>query len=177
MKICPNCATSLPDFVNVCTKCKFNLASAPLPRPPAGPAPSAQTSSPPSRVSSASPASHQSNQEHVSSSSEASLRLDAPPKNKKFVIYAAVGIIVLAVLGWLGSSKSDSDGNKPIKDQANAQAAKAKSPSSAARPAAPDVNQIMRDAANKPSNNSTPNRAKDVKNSEGANANKPWYQQ
>jgi len=176
MKTCPNCATSLPDFVNVCTKCKFNLASPPPPKPPVSPAPSAQISSPPPRVASVS-VSGQGSQDRVSSSSEASSSVDLPPKKNKFAIYAGGGVVALVILGWFGQSKTGSDESKPIKEQAALESANTKSTSSAAKQVAPDINQIMRDAANKPTNNSTPNRPKDANNSEGTNANKPWYQQ
>ena len=176
MKTCPNCATSLPDFVNTCTKCKFNLSSSAPPKPPISPTPSAQISSPPSRITSAS-ISGQTNQDRVSSPAETGAREESSPKKKKFAIYAVGGIVVLAVLGWLGSGKPNSEGDKPIKEKSVGESAKSKPAQSAPKPAAPDVNQIMRDAANKPANNATPNRAKDVRNADGANANKPWYQQ
>jgi len=132
MKTCQNCGTSLPDFVNVCTKCKFNLASPPPVKPPAPPAPSAQTSTPPApRVPPAAPAPADNGTSNAANINSAAANVVAPKKNK-MAIYIGVAVLVLVILGWIGANKSGSDEAKLAKEQAAAEVAKAKAEASQA---------------------------------------------
>jgi len=135
MKTCPNCAASLPDFVNVCTKCKFNLDSPPPAKPPVRPAPAPQASPPP--VASFTAPSHPTNSNHheqdYSSKDRATTSAAPAPKKNNLAIYAVVGVLVLVVIGWLVSSKSGSDETKLVKEQAAAEIARAKAEASDAQ--------------------------------------------
>ena len=128
MKTCQNCGTSLPDFVNVCTKCKFNLASPPPIKPPASPAPSAQANTPPApRVTPATPTPADNRNSNTASTSTTSATVNTvAPKKNKMAIYIGVAVLVLVILGWIGANKSGSDEAKLAKEQAAVEVAKAK---------------------------------------------------
>jgi len=129
MKTCQNCGTSLPDFVNVCTKCKFNLASPP-PVKPAAPPPSAQATPPTPRAATPTPPPV----EPVSTPSfSSSSTVATPPKKNKMAMYIGIGVLVIIVLAWIGSNKSGSDEAKLAKEQAAAEIAKAKAEASEAQ--------------------------------------------
>lgn len=134
MKTCPNCAASLPDFVNVCTKCKFNLASAPPPKPPVRPAPAPQASVPAASIAPPTKPTPSNHHEHDRSNREReTAAVTPPPKKNNVAVYAVVGILVLVVIGWFVSSKSGSDETKLVKEQAAAEIAKAKAEASEAQ--------------------------------------------
>ena len=132
MKTCPNCQTSLPDFLNICTKCKFNLASPPPVKPAASSAPPAPASSSapprvvptPSRVTPSSSSAPNAPESHRVEPPKETL-VSAPQKSNK-TMYIVGGVIVLIVVAWLALGRSGSDEARLAKEQAAIEVAKAK---------------------------------------------------
>ena len=139
MKTCPNCQSSLPDFLNICTKCKFNLASPPPVKPAASsapPAPTPSASSVPPRVNPVPPRVTPS----PSSSNAAENRRSEPPRETSVstpqksskTMYIVGGVVAVIVVGWLAFGRSGSDEARLAKEQAAAEVAKAKAEASEA---------------------------------------------
>jgi|GEM_PF-2494546 len=169
MKTCPSCSTSLPDFVNICTKCKFNLASPPPPVKP-----SAAPSSPPPapaapRVPPRPPVTnHSAETARVEPPKQAQSTEVAPKKSKK-MMYFGIAVLVLLALSWLGSGDSGPDKAKVVKEQAAAEVAKAKAEASEAREQAQkaqaQADQLKQQAAaiqNAPTQTESPDQVSDL---------------
>ena len=190
MKTCPNCQTSLPDFLNICTKCKFNLASPPPVKPVASsapPAPSSSSTPPrvvptPSRVTPSSSSAPNAPENHRVEPPKETL-VSAPQKSNK-TMYIVGGVIVLIAVAWLGLGRSGSDEARLAKEQAATEVAKAKAEASEAqqqaKKARAEAASIQRQnaEANKPAVNPSPKQPIEPRNTnQPINTNKPWYQQ
>lgn len=132
MKTCPSCSTSLPDFVNICTKCKYNFASPPPVKPSVAPSTPAPIPAAP-RVPPKPPVTNQSAETmRVEPTKQTQSTVGAPKKSKK-LMYFGIAVVILLVLSWLGSGDSNTDSAKLAKEQAAAEVAKARAEASEAR--------------------------------------------
>jgi tetratricopeptide (TPR) repeat protein len=133
MKTCPSCSTSLPDFVNVCTKCKYNFASPPPPvKPTVTPSAPAPTPAAP-RVPPRPPVTNQATETTRVEPPKQTQSTEVAPEKSKKMMYFGIAVVVLLALSWLGSSDSDTDSAKLAKEQAAAEVAKARAEASEAR--------------------------------------------
>ena len=196
MKTCPNCQSSLPDFLNICTKCKFNLASPPPVKPAASsapPAPTPSASSVPPRVNPVPPRVTPS----PSSSNAAENRRSEPPRETSVstpqksskTMYIVGGVVAVIVVGWLAFGRSGSDEARLAKEQAAAEVAKAKAEASEAhqqaQKAQAEAARIQQQNAqvNAPATNPSvvsppPKQSIEPRNTNPpVSTNKPWYQQ
>jgi predicted Zn-dependent protease len=138
MKICPSCKATLPDFLTVCSKCKFE-------QPPIPQKPQVQPPAPNPSVSSQSNLPNSSYTTAVPNSSINSPNSLANKNNKKnpfmFVVFV---VVILAVIGGVVLMKSTSE-----KDKTSEEIAKVRAEATAAKEAALQAQEEARMAKEK----------------------------
>ena len=113
MKTCPKCNASLPDFANVCTRCKFDIAaSLKLTKIPQPIVAKAVTTNPKT--------------EYVNVNIPSTNPSTALPTEKKNSVVIVLGVVIfIAIIGFISNNNSSDTSNKLAQEQtANAQIAK-----------------------------------------------------
>jgi tetratricopeptide (TPR) repeat protein len=132
MKTCPSCSTSLPDFLNTCTKCKYNFSSPPPSvKPTVTPTAPAPTPAAP-RVPPRPPVTNQSAETTRIDPPKQTQSTEPAPKKSNKTTYISIAVVILAALAWFGSGDSGTENAKLTKEQ-SAEVAKARAEANEAR--------------------------------------------